>query len=99
MTSQSNKRVWDIWLLCLKILIVFAYVSLMFMKPSGEGWGRGWNLVAYWIYLAPTVLVLGALHAWRQKVIAVKYNGIDTFTLVAAFIFPIIALIILKLKA
>jgi len=99
MTSQNNNRIRDTWLLLLKILVILAYTSLIFIKPSGEGWGRGWNLVAYWIYLAPTILVVGALHAWRQKIIAMKYKGIDTFTLVFAFMFPIISLVILKLKS
>ena len=97
---MTNKiPVLDGWLLFLKILIVSVYISLIFIKPSGEGWGRGWNLVAYWIYLSPIMLVVGGLHVWRQKVAAIQYRRIDSLALVAAFIFPIVSLIILKLKS
>lgn len=99
MTSQNNNRVQDSWLLLLKLLVILAYVSLIFIKPSGEGWGRGWNLIAYWMYLSPTILAIGALHAWRQKIIAIKYKGIDKLTLVTALIFPIISLVVIKLKS
>lgn len=99
MTLQNNNSVRDTWLLFLKCLVFLGYVSLIFIKPSGEGWGRGWNLIAYWIYVAPAVLAVGGLHLWRQRVIAARYRGVDVFTLVAAFIFPIISLVILKLKS
>jgi hypothetical protein len=97
MTSQHKLRQ-DIVLLLLKALILSAYVALMFIQPAGEGWGRGWNLIAYWMYATPAVLIVGGLHVWRQKVIAKKFNGFDALITFLAFIFPLVALLVLKLK-
>jgi hypothetical protein len=97
--SSPYKLRHDIGLLLLKVLILSAYVALIFIKPAGEGWGRGWNLIAYWIYAAPAVLIVGGLHVWRQKVIAKKSNGFDALITFLAFIFPLVALLVLKLKA
>lgn len=99
MTMHNKKPDWDICLSLLKILIVSAYISLIFIKPTGENWGRGWNLVAYWIYVAPTILVVGGLHIWRQKAITHKSRGLDILFLAFAFMFPVISLIAMKLKS
>lgn len=89
----------DPWLFVLNIFIVSAYISLIFVKPSGEGWGRGWNLVAYWLYLAPIVFIAGGLHLWRQKKSPIARSKLHLIVLIAAFIFPLISLAAIKLKA
>ncbi len=98
MTKSTRNIAPDIWLWILKILVILSYVSLKFIKPSGEGWGYGWNLIAYWVYLAPSVLIFGGLHIWRQRAIALKSKPVDSIVLVAAFIFPLVSFIVLKLK-
>lgn len=90
---------YDIWLTACKTLILCAYISLIFIKPTGEGWGRGWNLVAYWMYVAPAVVILGGLHIWRQRAIGKEFNRFDAVFTFLAFVFPFIAFVILKLKA
>jgi hypothetical protein len=97
MTSH-HKLHQDFGLLLLKLLMLAAYISLLFIKPAGEGWGRGWNLVAYWMYVTPTVLVLGGLHVWRQRTIAKKFSSFDALMTVLAFIFPLVSLAVLKFK-
>lgn len=90
---------YDIWLAVCKTLIFCGYVSLLFIKPTGEGWGRGWNLVAYWMYAAPAVVILGGLHVWRQRAIAKPFKGLDACFTFFAFIFPVVSFVVLKLKA
>lgn len=99
MKSQKKPDLKDIWLYALRILIFCAYISLIFIKPTGEGWGRGWNLVAYWMYVAPAVFILGGLHVWRQRAIGKEFNRFDAAFTFLAFVFPLVAFITLKLKA
>ncbi|MFO1388468.1 hypothetical protein [Cellvibrio sp.] len=97
--SLKTKPFIDIALLIFRLLILCAYISLIFIKPTGEGWGRGWNLVAYWMYLAPAVFILGGLHVWRQRAIGKEFNRFDAVFTFLAFVFPFIAFVALKLKA
>lgn len=97
--NPNNKWHHDIGLVSLKSLVLCAYISLIFIKPTGEGWGRGWNLIGYWLYVSPAVFILGGLHLWRQKVTAKKSHGIDTLCVLLAFVFPVIAAVAIKLKS
>ncbi len=90
----------DPWIaLLLRVLIGACWLGLLLIRPSGEGWGRAWNLVAYWIYSAPFTLILGGLywaHLRRRKA---RVHGLDKVMLGAAWSYPLIAFLVLKFKA
>lgn len=61
----------DRWLVVAAFLMLALYAALLAMRATGEGWGRGWNLVAFWLYASPSALVLAGVCAWR----AVRASG------------------------
>ncbi len=62
-------------------------------------WGRSWNLIAYWVYSAPAALIMASLYLWRQRCLKVVSQRLDKVFLAAAFLYPVISIVAIKLKA
>ena len=101
MTPQShpsstllNER----WLLSTIVIILTLYVTLLLLRPSGEGFGRGWNLVAFWFYASPTAVLTGAVALWR----ALKSRALRPIAVcvgIAALAFPLVAMLVMQTRA
>ena len=87
------------WIFGSAIALAALYVVLISMKPSGEGFGRGWNLIAFWIYGSPVALALGGIGFWRWR----KTNGkLKILSLVLAWLgvaFPVLAMLLMRAKS
>jgi hypothetical protein len=88
----------DVLLLLIKLGILIPYGYLIFISPSGEGWGHGWNLIAYWLFASPFIILMGLLHIWRQKKLKNPSLIIDQLTALFAFLFPVLSLMVLNFK-
>ena len=55
----------DLWLSGSMLAVLGVYVTLFFIRPTGEGWGYGWNMVAFLLYASPAALLASALAGWR----------------------------------
>jgi hypothetical protein len=86
----------DAWFLLALLTTIAAYAALPFMTPSGEGWGRGWNLVAFWLYSAPAVVIAGVLASWRIAKIGPLRSWWPAVLPFAAFVYPLVALLALR---
>ncbi len=89
----------DIWLAGASVAVLAVYAALFFIRPSGEGWGRGWNMVAFLIYAAPTSLLAGALAAWRSGKVAGQAQTMARLVTTAGLLFPLICAVVIKAKA
>lgn len=94
----ADKRL-DRWLMAAAAITLTAYGWLIPLHPDGENWGRGWNLVAFWIYSTPLVVGAGGVGLWR--VLRAGRPGAigGTLLVLAAFAYPFVALVIIKAKA
>ena len=81
------------------LLTAAAYVTLIFIRPTGENWGRGWNLVAFLFYSAPAALVAGAVALWRKGKTTGQARKIAGFAALCALAFPVICLVAIRAKA
>lgn len=86
----------DRWFAVATLLVVAAYVALPFLRPSGEGWGRGWNLVAYWFYSAPAVGIAGLVMAWRLVRAGAAVRAATWLLPLAAFLYPLAAYLAIR---
>lgn len=88
----------DRWLWVSTLIAAAAYVALPFLRPTGENWGRGWNLVAFWFYSAPVVVIAGIVMCWRL-LRAESRSGAAAFLLPAvAFLYPLVAYFAIRAK-
>ena len=75
------------------------YVALLFIRPTGENWGRGWNLIAFFVFSAPSALIAGGVALWRRR----KTNGharkVAGFVAWSALVFPMICVVAIWAKA
>ena len=89
----------DIWLSGSVVIVLILYVWLLFLRPGGEGWGRGWNMVAFLLYAAPTAFVSGAVAIWRSSKASGHVRKIATLAGVAGLVFPLVCILAIRLKA
>lgn len=89
----------DRWLCVVLLLITALYVGLFFLKPSGENWGRGWNMVAFLFYATPVALVAGALALWRRTKVKDPARAAASFATMAAWVFPVVCVFTIWAKA
>ena len=52
----------DLWLSGSMLAVLGVSVALFFIRPTGEGWGYGWNMVAFLLYASPAALLASAAH-------------------------------------
>lgn len=88
----------DYWLHAAMLVVVVGYSCLPFLRATGEGWGRGWNMVAYWIYSAPIVFLAGVVAVWRLKTGAASTKLPAGVTASAALIYPLVAFAVIRAK-
>ena len=89
----------DRWL-CIALLTTAAvYVALIFIRPTGENWGRGWNLVAFLIYSAPTALIAGSVALWRRGKTSGHARKLAGLVALGAFVFPVVCIVAIRAKA
>lgn len=87
------------WILATVLVVAALYLWLFQIRPSGEGWGRGWNMVAFLFYASPAAVVAGAVALWRTGKTA---GSLKRWAFVAAALglaFPIIAIVVIRLRA
>lgn len=87
------------WTLATVLVVAALYLWLFQIRPSGEGWGRGWNMVAFLFYASPAAVVAGAVALWRS---GKTVGSLKRWAFVAAALglaFPIIAIIVIRLRA
>jgi hypothetical protein len=87
------------WTPVLAIIVVALYAALLHMRPSGEGWGRGWNLLAFWLYASPAALVTGALAAWRATRAQGMLRRVGIGVALLGLLFPLVAIAVLRARA
>lgn len=80
-------------------VIVALYGWLVLLRPGGEGWGRGWNMIAFLFYAAPTAVVAAAVAVWRRPKAAGVLSRAAPWIAAAGFVFPLVCLIAIRLKA
>jgi hypothetical protein len=88
----------DLWLTVLQLLAFACYLWLFRIKGSGDGWGYGWNLVAFLVYSVPAMLIVGGLYLWRRKKIGAAATKLDAVILFASFLYPFISIPVLMLR-
>jgi hypothetical protein len=79
--------------------VVALYVTLALIQPTGEGWGRGWNLIAFWFYASPIAAISGAIAFWRGRKASGTFRQLCYLAGIASLAFPIVSAAVIKLKA
>ena len=87
------------WILGLSLAIAALYITLIVMRPSGEGFGRGLSLVAFWVYGSPTAFVLGLFSLWRanKTTEGLKHLAVVIGSLGVSF--PVVAMLVIRTKS
>lgn len=94
---SGGSRYRDPWLLAASAATTAIYLALLFIQPSGDEWGRGWNLVAFWFYASPAAVLAGLLAFWRSRK-AVGARRIPYMVGALGLAFPLVCALILPLK-
>lgn len=89
----------DRWLTAALCVTAILYITLLLIRPSGEGWGRGWNMIAVLIYGSPTALAMGLIALWRREKTSGNARKVAAWLSLAALTFPIICMFVIRLKA
>lgn len=87
------------WTLTMVLVIAALYIWLFQLRPTGEGWGRGWNMVAFLFYASPPAVVAGAVALWRTGKTAGSLQRGAFVAAVLGLTFPIIAIVVIRLRA
>ena len=98
-TTLSTAVLIDRWLLAVMLIAGALYIALFFLRPTGENWGRGWNMIAFLIYATPTALIAGVVAVWRVGRNSGRTRRLAGFAAAAAFVFPVVCMIAIFLKA
>jgi hypothetical protein len=97
--SKAATVLKDRWLTVALLITASLYVYLLLLRPSGEGWGRGWNMVAFLIYSAPTSIAAGAIALWRVWRTVGNAKMVAGWLSAASFVFPLVCMVAIRLKA
>jgi len=89
----------DLTLLVATGVIVVLYVWLALLRPGGEGWGHGWNMVAFLFYAAPTAVVAASVAVWRRSKASGRLRRAAPWVAAAGFIFPVVCIVAIMVKA
>ena len=87
------------WILGSLATVLALYVTLVSMKPSGEGFGRGWNLIAFWLYGSPVALVMGGIGFWRSGKTRGELKILALVVACLALCFPVVAILVMRAKS
>ena len=97
--SANRSLSGDRWLIAALLLTVALYVALLFMRPTGENWGRGWNLVAFFLYSTPTALIVAGVSLWRMARNTGPARRVASGIAAASLLFPLVCIISIQAKA
>lgn len=97
--APPRRRGADPWLLAALALTVAGYLLLALLRPAGEGFGRGWNLIAFYLYASPLMVAAGGLALWRRGRAAGLARRAAPWLAAAGLLFPLLAPVILRAKA
>ena len=89
----------DVWLIVALAVTLVVYGNLAVIQPTGEGWGRGWNMVAFLIYAAPTAVLAGAVALWRSGKVVGRSRMVARVVGAAALVFPLVCALVIRVKA
>lgn len=98
-TSLPTSVTGDRWLLGALAVLLLAYGVLAVLKPSGEGFGRGWNMIAFFLYGAPTAFAAGLVAWWRHARVRGPARRAAAWGAAAGLLFPALALLVMRLRA
>jgi hypothetical protein len=96
---RATGAVEDRWVAAAALITLGLYVALAFIQPDGEGFGRGWNLIAFLIYASPAALGAGLVALWRIARTAGSAKVVAAWTSAAGLAFPIVCIVAIRLKA
>lgn len=87
------------WVAGALLVVLALYVGLAVLQPSGEGWGRGWNMIAFLLFASPAAIVAGGVATWRtfKAVGSARWWGF--LCAVTGFAFPVVCAVVIKAKA
>jgi hypothetical protein len=74
------------------------YSWLGLARPTGDGWGRGWNLIGFWIYSAPVVFLTGIVGLIRSNNKEGKNRLIALLISVGCVLYPLISFLVIREK-
>ena len=97
--TVARSVVKDLWLLLALVVTVASYAYLLFLRPTGENWGRGWNMVAFFIYAAPVSGLSASIALWRAVKSVGTVRKVATGVAIAALVFTPIALVVMRSRA
>lgn len=89
----------DAWLLVAGALVAALYLGLVWLKPRGEGWGYGWNMIGYLVYAAPTAWAAGGVALWRRDRQVGRARTGAGWLAAAAAVFPLVCVLVIRWKA
>lgn len=88
----------DIWLLLAAAVVAALYVWMVLLRPGGESWGRGWNMVAFLIYATPVAIVAATIAVWRRSKVQGPLRRAAAWAAAAGFAFPLVCAAVIRLK-
>lgn len=97
MTLRS-RWVRDPWLVAAVVTTAAAYLALAWIRPTGENWGRGWNLVAFWFYSSPVVGIAGVVMCWRLVRGRFGLGLVSACLPMVALLYPLVAYFVIRAK-
>lgn len=89
----------DPWLCASLALLLLLYAGLLLIQPGGEGFGRGWNLIAFFLYASPAAVGAAGLASWRRGRSTGAARRLATAVALGGFVFPVLCLLPLRLKS
>lgn len=96
---MQSRKGHDVALLVASGIIVALYVWLTLLRTSGEGWERGWNLVAFLLYAAPTAIVAASVAVWRLNKASGALRRAAPWVATAGFLFPVVCFVAIRAMA
>lgn len=84
------------WLSAVVLLLLVLHVMLFRMKPRGEAWAHGWNLVAFWVYASPAAFLSGVLALWMRRRFRGWLRRVAWLAGLIGLAFPIVSLLVLR---
>ena len=86
----------DRWLLLALVITATIYMFLVFLRPTGENWGRGWNMVVFLIYSAPAAALAAGIALWRSARTTGTVSRAAVWVGIAAVAFTPIAIVVIR---
>lgn len=88
----------DRWLLATSLVVLALCIALAFLRPTGDGWGRGWNMIAFLLYASPAAVLSGVLALWRINKVDGRARVVAMLVSAVGLFFPLICIAVLRAK-